>query len=621
MRSFLLLSAFLFAFQAWGQPERWQQGVRYEMDIDFDVNAHRFTGMQRLTYFNRSPDELNRVFYHLYLNAFQPGSAMDVRSRNSPDPDYRVLDRISLLKPEEQGYQKIISLEHNGKPVSFTVEGTILEVSLDQPILPGDSALFVMQFEAQVPVQIRRNGRDNAEGVAYSMAQWYPKICQYDELGWHANPYVAREFYGVFGDFHVTIAIDARFVVAATGYLQNPLEVGHGYERDGEVVIRPKGEKLTWRFFAPRVNDFVWAADPDYRHITYNRADGLTLRFFYQQDCPNQEEWKRLPPVLDTVFSFLNRQNGPYPYKQFSVIQGGDGGMEYPMATLITGNRPFVSLVGVCVHEILHMWYPMVLGTNELLCSWMDEGFSSYFSDETMNYLRRIGMIPGQTVRENPHAATYSGYLNLLKSGLEEPMAIHADHFQTNYAYGQASYDKGAVLLHQLSYVVGDSAFRKGILDYFETWKFRHPTPADFFRCMEKASGMELDWFREYMLYSTWWPDYAVDSYRSDKNKGTIVVLKRVGPMPMPVDVVISTSTGTTFQYTIPLDIMRGAKSPGPEATSFAVAPDWMWVEPLYELSLPVPPEQIAKIEIDPSLRMADVNRSDNIKLAATGTD
>jgi hypothetical protein len=408
--------------------------------------------------------------------------------------------------------------------------------------------------------------------------------------------------------------------VAATGYLQNPQEVGHGYEQEGLPLELPEGNKLSWRFFAPQVNDFVWAADPGYRHTRLERPDGLTLHFFYRQDGPNQEEWARLPLYMDTVFNYLNRHYGPYPYLQYSFIQGGDGGMEYPMATLITGNRSLGSLVGVSVHELVHSWYPMVMGTNEALYAWMDEGFTSYVSTEVMNYLRQLGMFPGQTARANPYSSLYAGYVNLIKSGLEEPMSMHADHFQTNYAYGQAAYDKGGVFLHQLSYITGMEAFRKGMLAYYDTWQFKHPNANDFIRVMEQVSGMELDWYREYFVNTTLWPDYAIESLLAGPQPGSSLLrLNRLGAMPMPVDVAVLTRDGVTHHFTIPLDIMRGSKQEE-QGLSFTVAPDWMWVAPVYELALPFPAQQIKSIEIDPSMRLADVDRSNN-RLDASGTE
>jgi len=203
------------------QVDRWQQHAIYKMDIDFDVDKHQFKGKQEITYTNNSPDDLKRVFYHLYFNAFQPGSMMDVRSQSLPDADPRVASRISTLTESEIGYHKILSLKQNGKDVKFEVVGTILEVELDKIIKPGETAEFKMEFESQVPIQIRRSGRDNKEGIAYSMTQWYPKLCEYDYQGWHANPYIGREFHGIWGDFTVNITIRADYTIGGTGYLQN----------------------------------------------------------------------------------------------------------------------------------------------------------------------------------------------------------------------------------------------------------------------------------------------------------------------------------------------------------------------------------------------------------------
>ena len=190
----------------------WQQHVDYTMDIEVDVKKYRYKGAQKLVYTNNSPDDLTHVYYHLYFNAFQPNSQMDIRSRNILDPDKRVADRISKLTPEEIGFIKVRSLTQNDKNVSFKVVGTILEVTLNTPIKAGSSATFEMVYDAQVPKQIRRSGRNNKEGIALSMAQWYPKLAEYDFQGWHTPPYIAREFHGVWGDFDVKITIDKNYL-------------------------------------------------------------------------------------------------------------------------------------------------------------------------------------------------------------------------------------------------------------------------------------------------------------------------------------------------------------------------------------------------------------------------
>ena len=229
-KSIINFSIFIFSISfAIAQPDRWQQAVKYKMDVDFNIKKHQVEGEQILEYTNNSPDTLDKVFYHLYFNAFQPNSMMDVRSRTIIDPDRRVADRIVKLSKSEQGFQKINSLKMNGSKVEFKEVGTILEVTLKEPILPHSIVVFEMEFTAQVPSQIRRTGRFNKEGIEYSMAQWYPKMCNYDYQGWHANPYVGREFYGIWGDYDVKIEIPSNYIVAGTGVLQNKDEIGYGY--------------------------------------------------------------------------------------------------------------------------------------------------------------------------------------------------------------------------------------------------------------------------------------------------------------------------------------------------------------------------------------------------------
>lgn len=611
----LLLS--LITLNAFGQGrDYWQQEIAYEMDINVDAVNHQFTGTQEVTYTNNSPDTLRRVFYHLYFNAFQPGSMMDVRSRTIADPDSRVRDRIYHLPKDEIGYHHINSLTQNGKPVEYEVEGTILEVDLNEPILPGETSVFTMQFNSQVPRQIRRSGWANKEGVEFSMSQWYPKMSEYDENGWHPNPYIGREFYGVWGNFDVEITIDNDYMLAATGYLQNPEEIGYGY--DSEEVDHSGDKKITWHWQAKNVHDFMWAADPDFVHTTKQVPNGPMLHFFYQQDvvatnaadsmqAELTENWKQLPAYTAKAFQFMSKNFGEYPYDKFSIIQGGDGGMEYPMATLITGNRSLRSLVGVTVHEFIHNWYYGVLATNEARYPWMDEGFTTYTSALTMDHLFNNG----QT--ENPHAGSYENYFQLHKADRFEALDTHADHFHTNTAYGVASYSTGAVFLSQLQYIVGADAFDRGMKRYFNVWKFKHPDGRDFLRVMEKESNMVLDWYYQYFIESTKTIDYGIKSV-SEQEDETAVTLQRLNLMPMPIELMVEFDDGSKKLFYIPLRIMRGTKqdhSAYPNAI-WVTKDDWPWVNPTYTLTVDAPPSAIKRIEIDPSHRLADINRSNN---------
>jgi hypothetical protein len=597
-------------------PQRWQQRADYFMEIDLDVNTHRYQGKQKLIYYNNSNEVLSKVFYHLYFNAFQPGSNMDEQSRTISDPDFRVSDRISKLKPEEQGYIKVKSLSQNGKAVSsFETNETILEVNLNKPIEPGEKVEFYMEYEAQVPIQIRRSGRDSKEGIRYSMTQWYPKMCEFDEQGWHANPYVGREFYGIWGDFDVKITLDKTYVLGGTGYLMNANEIGHGYQDVGKKVNYKGKDKLTWHFVAPNVHDFAWAADPDYLHEIVEINDTMKVHLLFQDDPAYKSVWYSAiqEGYIKRMFKFIQNTYGAYPYRQYTIIQGGDGGMEYPMATLITGNRNKGSLIGVIVHELMHTWYQMLMGTNESLYAWMDEGFTSYASNVVMQHLGLNHHLI------NIHNDSYKGYFTLAQSGAEEPMTTHADHYQSNFAYGQAAYSKGAVFLHQLEYIIGKANLDTTLLDYYYTWRFRHPNANDFIRVAERVSNLELDWYKEYWVNTTHTIDYGINEVKFLTDTSFQVSLNRVGKMIMPLDVVVEylpnpdSKEVKTYCYHIPLDLMRGAKPNEQLYSHYTILPDWYWTHKNYTFVINLPMKNIKSIQIDPTQRMADIKRENNM--------
>ncbi|MFY8004777.1 MAG: M1 family metallopeptidase, partial [Chitinophagaceae bacterium] len=358
------------------QPNRWQQAIKYQMNVQLQPEKHLISGNQKIEYINNSPDTLNKIMFHLYWNAFQPNSCMDVRSRElgktvvrtdrngNPvyDWDGRVKDRIAALKPDEIGFQKVLSVSVAGVKQTLVEHETILEVQLTKPLLPKSKVNMDVVFQAQVPVQIRRSGRNNAEGVNYSMSQWYPKVVEYDYQGWNANPYVAREFYGVWGDFDVKITLPKNYMVAATGVLQNAQQIGYGYEAAGTKPSLPVGNSLTWHFKGENIHDFVWAADTAYKHIS-KKLPTTTLHVFYKVgDGKSDSAWHNVLWAAEKVLPYIESKYGKYPYPQYSFIQGGDGGMEYAMATLLKGPG-----LGTVFHEWMHSWYQHILGTNESL--------------------------------------------------------------------------------------------------------------------------------------------------------------------------------------------------------------------------------------------------------------
>ena len=607
MKRILITLTLLSGFWAYAQNNTsyWQQQVDYTMEVDMNVENYQYTGTQELVYTNNSPDTLNRVFYHLFFNAFQPGSEMDVRSRTIADPDSRVGDRISKLAETEQGFLKINSLTQNGATLTYKEVGTVLEVALKNPILPGEKTTFNLEFTGQVPVQIRRSGRNNSEGVALSMTQWYPKIAEYDFEGWHADPYLGREFHGVWGDFDVKINIDKSYILGATGTLQNPKEIGYGYEKEGTKVNRPGGKKLTWHFVAPMVHDFAWAADPEYIHDKRTAADGTVLHFLYKNNPDIKENWKNLQPKTEALLLYFNEHIGEYPWDQYSVIQGGDGGMEYAMLTLITGERSFGSLVGVTAHEMAHAWFQHLLANNESKHEWMDEGFTSYISTLAMNEVMEQG-------KENPFVGTYRGYTSLATSGIEQPQSTHSDRYAVNAAYGTSAYSKGSIFLSQLGYVIGKENLQKTINRYYDEWKFKHPTPNDFIRIAEKVTGAELDWYLTDWTQTTNTIDYGIKEVAEGEDETTSVTLERIGLMPMPIDLKVVYKDGTEELVYIPLRMMRWQK-PVKDTSRRMVADDWAWAYPTYTLKLNKPKAEISKIILDDSQMMADINLENNV--------
>lgn len=596
-----------------GQADRWQQKISYNIDVKMDVVLNRFSGVERIDYYNNSPDTLRRVFFHTYWNAFQPNSSMDVRSRELGgtvlgtdkngkevrDWDPRVKDRIANLKPDEIGYQKVASVSINGKNQKLKEHETILEVVLDRAILPKSKTSFAVSFEAQVPVQIRRSGRDNAEGVRYSMAQWYPKMVEYDYQGWNANPYIAREFYGVWGDYNVKINIDKSYLVAATGTLQNANQVGFGYEDNGVKVARPAGNTLTWNFAAYNVHDFVWAADPDYALIKRQIKNGPLLYIVYKNADSFRAPFQKLADTAELAYPIMAKTFGAYAYKNFSFIQGGDGGMEYPMATLIKNAG-----IGTAIHEWMHSWYQGMLATNESLYPWMDEGFTTYAEERVMAQLRQ------KTTFEQD--ASYASYYRLLKSGFAEPLTTHSDFYSTNYGYSQNAYSKGAVFLAQLGYITADRVRDRILLEYYRQWRFKHPNPNDFIRVAEKVSGMELQWYRELWVNTTKTIDYAIDSLWEDAGK-TKIRIRRVGELPMPVDVELMFKDGSKELHYIPLNLMYGQKPIEDSSMARTVHDEWRWTHPTYIFETTRKLFDLSQVEIDPSERLADINKRNNI--------
>ena len=621
----LLSLLFLNFMVANAQADRWQQHISYNIKAALSVSTNIVKGTEEVVYDNNSTDTLRKVYFHLYWNAFQPNSSMDIRSRELgknmltnrrgdqvQDWDARVKDRIQKLSPSEIGYQKVSQILIAGKQQKLIEHETILEVQLTDPIAPKTSVKLNLNFEAQVPQQIRRSGRDNAEGVRYSMSQWYPKMVEYDYQGWNTNPYIAREFYGVWGNYDVTLQVDPSYMVAATGVLQNPNETSN-----------TQGLKK-WNFKGNNIHDFVWAADNHFKHLSKQVRPGLTLNVYYKEKTTTEDSaWANVLWAAEKMLPYMEKKFGVYPYPQYSFIQGGDGGMEYAMATLLKGPG-----LGTVFHEWMHSWYQHILGTNESLFPWMDEGFTSYAEAAVSNQYNQefAALSPYTSEKEktqilagNERAkkqlplvqyGNYMGYLALAKSGLEEPISTHSDHYNTNYAYSSAAYSKGGTFLGYLGYIVGDEKRDQILINYYNTWKFKHPNANDFIRVAEKTTGLQLEWLKEYWVNSTKTIDYGLNDIQAGNNSA-IISVQRIGKMPAPLEVIVTYKDGTSELHYIPLDLMLGNKE-AEGSVNRIVHPECKWVQPTYTFETSKPLSNLKSIEIDPSYRLPDVNRSNN---------
>ncbi|HAT3992590.1 TPA: M1 family metallopeptidase [Elizabethkingia anophelis] len=587
----------------------YQQKAKYKMDIDVDATKFTYLGKQSIQYTNNSPDELKVIYMHLYWNAFKSGSMMDERVRNQgKNSDKRLqkdgVSRLASIPADQEGRQNIHWIKQNGKDLKFEIQETVMKVILNEPLKPNSTTSLSMEWDANIPMQIRRAGRNNSEGVDMTMTQWYPKISEYDYDGWAAFDYIGREFHAPFSDFDVTIKIDKNYVLGAGGNLENPTEV-KGYTAASNVKADQDG-KATWKWTAKNILDFAWAADRDYSVDEFTVLGGPKVYFVYQKS-EKTKYWEEAKPYVTKYFQIMNAQFGQYAWPSYSFIQGGDGGMEYGMCTMILGEAKSVKdLCGLMFHEGSHSWYQQMLATNESVRPWMDEGFTSYAEAYVSNQL-----FPPAKPQANPFVSSINNYIKFVKTGKEEPASWLGDHHDDGTAYTFASYVKGELFLVELGYIMGEQNLSKTMKKYYDDWSMKHPTDRDFIHIAQKISGMDLKWFQNYWINTTKTIDYGIKSVKYG-DTSTTITLTNNGTLPMPIDFNVLTKDKKVLTYHIPLNMMRTAKTTdiyGP----ITIMPFWNWTMKDYELTIPYSKAQLQAIGIDFSQRLADVNPADNI--------
>ncbi|HYM20723.1 MAG TPA: M1 family aminopeptidase [Candidatus Kapabacteria bacterium] len=607
------------------QPsDYWQQHVSYMISGTLIDSIHSFDGKLSVVYTNNSPDTLHEVYFHLYANAFRPKSMMYERGKALRD--LGLVQKMDHYKPSDWGGYIVKQVLTGNSDARFEITGTIMKVVLDHPLPPKHEVEISMPFLEQIPLLTRRSGWMNNDGIKYSMSQWYPKVCEYDREGWHHQEYVAREFYGVWGDFDVTMTVPSKFCVGATGQCQNPEEVGWGYDQIAKGVKKGKAypdsvaktqqsSMLTWHFKASNVHDFAWVAH-EYIHEWDTWNDTVTVHCLYKES--EDKDWAEAMKNTFFMLDHHSKKVGWYQYRNFTNTHAGDGGMEYPQL-IMDGSAS----AGLIMHEGGHQWFYGMLGNNETRYAFLDEGFTEFIEMTGMEaYHGRAGddgvdkrpwlsrmLIPLSDTRRG----YYSPYLDLATEGYEEPLTIPHDWFRENVNAGQV-YFKTLAGLAQLEYVLGDSIFWAGMKEYFRRWHFKHPTLLDFRRTMQDVSGADLDYYFDEWFASTRTIDYAACGVSSDEQSDgtykTTVKLRNKDVGVAPVDLTVHYNDGTTGIATIPLSVNQGTSYKKPEAGRIFF-PDWDWVSPWYKGSI-VTPKKVSWYEIDTSMRLMDLDRRNN---------
>jgi hypothetical protein len=538
-------------------PAYWQQRVDYRIAATLDTARGEIRGRETVHYTNNSPDALGYVWMHLEQNICGPGS---ITEKLDQPP---IVFLGSTFDFTCKGFRGGVTLERvsvSGSTIRPDVFGTTMRIDLPRPLATGRAVDIDIVWRFLVPPY--GAGRMGRDGPLYEIAQWYPRLAVYDDLrGWNHEPYIgAGEFYLEYGSFDVSLTVPANYVVLATGTLQNPAAVLTPTQQRrlamarsstqpvavitadeaGTARSRPAGPgQLTWHFAADSVRDFAFAAGPELRWDA-SGYEGILIQTFYR---PKARQWEEANRMGREAIKYFSEQWYRYPYPQASTVEGPIQGMEYPMLTFVPNSPTREDLQWVLSHEFGHEWFPMVVGSNERLYPWMDEGFNT-FIDLTGAARYFAGTPYGDSIEVHPLHL----YRDHAVAGSEQPLMIRPvegkDLFWT-------AYQKPALMLQILRHeVLGKERFDPAFRAYIRAWAYKHPSPADFFRIMRDASGMDLDWFWRDWIYTTARLDQAVDSLGTEK-----IFLSNRGTMTLPLEMDLTYQDGSTERVKLPVEM------------------------------------------------------------------
>jgi Peptidase family M1 domain len=536
----------------------WQQRVDYRIRASLDPTNNEVRGRETIHYVNRSPDALPYLWMFLEQNICAPSSITNVLDQ---PPLVFLGTTFDFSCQGFAGGLTLDSVRVGGKPAQKSIYGTTMRIDLARPLAPGDTIDLDLAWVFHVPEQ--GAGRMGHDGTLYEIAQWYPRMAVYDDVhGWNHEPYIgAGEFYLEYGHFDALITVPASYIVAATGRLQNPDIVLTERERtrlrralasDTAIAVISKQEAgdagqtrprangpLTWHFVADSVRDLAFAAAPNFRWDA-SGYKGILIETLYR---PTADKWEEANRMARGAIQYFSEQWFPYPYSHATTIEGPIEGMEYPMLTFVPNSPSREEQQWVLAHEFGHEWFPMVVGSNERLYPWMDEGFNTFI--DLGNAAKYFAGTPyGDSIEVHPLHL----YPDHAVPGAEQPIITKPTEVRDLF---WGAYQKPALMMQELRYeVLGKERFDPAFRSYIRAWQFKHPTPADFFRMMRDESGMDLDWFWRGWIYTTARLDQAIDSVSGSK-----VYLSNRGTMIMPAELAITFEDGTRTVVRLPIEM------------------------------------------------------------------
>ncbi len=609
-------------------PNYWQLQTDFTIEAHLDRGTQSILGKEQIVVHNHSPSELTRLVLRLDHNIFrdrvQRGSSVPAETT-----DGMVVTRLAIdgepidlaARPGRRTGRGGGGGDGGGDDAAKTssvsgLDQTVATISLGKPIAAKGKAVLEVEWRTKLP------GGDGGRGhrmtqrwsdTLFQPTQWFPRLAKYDDLnGWDTNPYLGpSEFYNNFGRFDVRLSVPAGWIVTGTGVLQNPNEVLTATARerlakvldsDAEITIvgpdevgpgksTAAGDRLVWHFVADLVNDFAWATAENFVwKATRATIPGKGPVPIHMVHLP--ERAARFRGAGETARHALEFYSGlwvPYPFPQLTMQDGPSAGMEYPM--VINSNA------GAADHETAHQWWPMMVGTNETMYGWMDEGFDSYMN--ILSGAHRRGRAPSLDGRGQ-------SYGQLSGNEAEPPLMWNA-----NYAgnqYGFQAYQKAPMMLSMLGGIVGDEAVQLAMREYARTWAFKHPSPWDFAFFMSNALGQDLGWFWYYWLWTTESVDGSIEGVRGS-GSDTVVTVRQAGQMPSPVVLKVEFASDGPA-----LGTMANAKI-GADGSAIVTWPVDVWFggSRTFEARLQFGPRKIEKITLDPAGRFPDGDKQDNV--------